>query len=101
MPDHERYRKSDLLDDYLKFAFVKIKFKYRWRRLEAFRQFLKEFYGMSQSEIESLIESLKESGPTVNQYDKWSFVDIPAWRKQWLQDRARKGAAGRWPENKT
>jgi hypothetical protein len=101
MPDHERYRKSDQLDDYLQFAFRNIKFKYRWRRLEVFRQFLEEHYGMSQIELESLIKSLKVIGPSVNQYDKWSFDDIPQWYSQWCKNRGTKAANVRWSKRKS
>jgi len=100
MADHDRYRKSDLLDAFLKFAFGKIKLKYRWRRIEVFRQFLSEHYKMSDADIDSLVDRVKREGPTPSEYIKWAIEDIHLWRKQWLKNRGKKAIDARWARSK-
>ena len=95
MPDHDRHRKSDNLDNYLNFSFYKIHKKYRWRRIELFRQFLSEWCKMSEREIDDKIASIRQHGINDQDYEKWSFV-VEKWHSKFRKKRGENSANTRW-----
>ena len=81
-------RPSDKLDAYLGFS---IGGKYRWRRLEVFTGFLRDWLHFSPSQIESAVSQYQSRGIPADLYHEW-MDEIPKYRAILRKNRASKAA---------